>query len=105
MAIFLECDNKGCFKSNAALLDKTTNEVMCAECGKEIKSISPFMKNQLRFSGQCKKSIKTEYKVCKHCNKEVVPIIKKDQAYCGSCGKNLEISPYMVNALREMSKS
>lgn len=104
MSIIVSCDNKGCFKSQEALLDTETNEVICVECNKTIKNITTFTKSALKDLGQIKKEDKEKKSFalkCDQCNKTETPIMNKDkQILCGWCKKELNLSLPYKNMLK-----
>lgn len=98
------CDNKGCRKENQPVLDKSTGEVLCTECGQPINTVTKFMKAQMVSLGQVRKSEmkKQAWSVkCQHCEKEGPPKLnpedEKDshnqvviKLLCSYCGKDLD---------------
>lgn len=92
MAFVVYCDNKGCGKQMAPLLDPETNKVECTECGKEVKSITQFAKASMKSMGQFKKtkSQKAFAVQCKSCNQEDTPKINSDgTVVCAHCAAHL----------------
>lgn len=88
----VNCDNKGCMKPQAARLEVSSDEVLCAECGNVIKNITSFTKRQLKSLGQTTKRAKTTqtYSVkCSSCEASGVPKIEKDKITCAACKKEL----------------
>jgi ribosomal protein L34E len=104
MAFVTYCNNKGCNKEQAPLLDVSTNEVLCSECDRPITTISSFAKNNLKSLGQTtdKAKVRQSFGVkCDSCNKEGQPIIEKDCLRCTYCSKPLtNISKTFENMLR-----
>jgi len=110
MPIIISCDNKGCFKSQEALLDVKTNEVVCVECGKNINNISIFTKRTLKDSGQIKKDAPNNkaYGVkCNKCEKTTTPILTPNKKIvCSTCSEELELStPYKTMLLQTLTVS
>jgi hypothetical protein len=93
MGFQLYCDNKGCYKQGEHVVDKTTNQVICIDCGKEIKNITSFTKTQMISLGQVRKAEKTKQAwsvKCEACLKETPPKLSKDnKLVCGGCAKEL----------------
>lgn len=98
------CDNKGCGKYQPPVLDISTNQVLCTECGQEIQSISPFAKTTLKSMGQVKRdptpseafSVK-----CTGCLKTSKPNLVKNTLICPYCGKQHQnLSPFFINAIK-----
>lgn len=91
------CDNKGCGKDNEPTLDLSTNQVMCSECGKEIKSVTLFTKNQMKAIGQIKRAEKKQQAFavkCQGCNRMAAPKIAADsKIMCSMCGAHLTNLP------------
>lgn len=68
--MLISCDNKGCYKTSNALLDRETNNVVCQECGNPISNVSESMRRTLVGFGQI---VRTEQRkgflmACKSCN-------------------------------------
>jgi ribosomal protein L34E len=89
MPILLNCNNKGCGKSNEHVLDPLDNQVYCADCGNVINGISHFTKTQLKALKQIKKPIKSAYAVrCPKCKNEQLPKLDaKNNLVCPSCNQ------------------
>lgn len=109
MPVIISCDNKGCFKSQEALLDLATNEVVCCECGKDIKNISTFTKRTLKDTGQIKKdnNFKAYGVKCVKCNKMSSPLrTPANKIICSLCSEELELSTaYKTMLLQTLSVS
>ena len=109
MPFLINCDNKGCLKTQAALLDTNNNIVICAECQKEIKNITSFAKHQLKHLGQtmrAKKSQKSFAIKCLHCEAEDVTLLQNDNFFCTTCKKELEhLSPPFKMVLKDAIKN
>jgi hypothetical protein len=96
--MFISCDNKGCFESTEALLNKDTNEVICMNCGKNISSVTSFMKVSLRDLGQVSKTSKknSSFSIeCRDCGKRGAPKVQNGNVYCSNekCGKEMNYLP------------
>jgi hypothetical protein len=106
--MFISCDNKGCFESTEALLNKDTDEVICMNCGKNISSVTSFMKVTLKTLGQVTKTSKqgASFAIeCKDCGKKHTPQIKGGKVYCSydKCGKEMTyLPPATVHMLKVM---
>lgn len=92
MAFQIQCDNKKCFKLQAAKLDITTNAVICDECGGNITNVTEFAKRQLKALGQTTKHIqqKDSYSIkCASCEISGMPLLEKDKFICKGCKNEL----------------
>lgn len=90
MAMIVQCDNQKCAQLQEAQLEIETNNVICAECGNVIKSISSFAKNTLKSLGQTTrnhKSTETYAIKCPSCSKTGQPKLNKEQIICAYCKK------------------
>lgn len=93
MSFLIQCDNKKCLQLQAAKLDKTSNEVICQECGESITNITYFAKQQLKSLGQTidkTKSKETFAVKCSSCSAEGKPIILNDKFCCNNCKEELD---------------
>lgn len=100
----LTCTNKGCYKTTSdSLLDNETNEVICSECGKPMKDISPFTKRAMIGLGKVRsKYTEKAYSVeCKKCTRVGQPVEKDGKFVCFNCGEPLELTEYFVKMLKE----
>lgn len=83
------CDRKGCGKDQEPLLDVSTNEVICSECGGEIKSVTSFTKVQMKSMGQIKRAEKKQQAFavkCQGCNRMAAPNISlENKILCSMC--------------------
>ena len=99
------CSNKGCGKSQEPLLDKSTNEVYCAECNNVIPNVPSFTKNVLSSMGQVKRFVpkqKAFSRLCASCNKTDQPVIANGQIVCPICKAEVkDITPTYAHALRQ----
>lgn len=92
MSFLINCDNRGCMKTQSPLLDLTTNTVVCAECHLVITNVTQFAKSQLKAMGQTTKRHKAQrsYAIkCSHCNVEELPTLVGEQFVCASCKQEL----------------
>lgn len=105
--MLLKCDNKGCCKDSEALLDVAKNQVICQECGQQIKNISDTMKRVLKNSGQIIRSAakKAFMMGCTSCkaNREVV-FDESTNTVCKVCGAEIKVHPAMKQAMMEIRK-
>lgn len=99
------CDNKGCGKDQAPVLNLETNEVECTECGQNIKSITLFAKNQMKSLGQIKRDSKREKAFavqCKYCKKAAPPKVVDEKVVCSLCDKHLDyLAASFVNVIKD----
>ena len=89
------CDNKGCHKETRPVVDQKSLIAYCSECGKEIASISIFMRRQLAANGQTKNTEKKKLAwavKCLSCKQEGPPELDKqgDKLVCSFCSKELD---------------
>ena len=89
------CDNKGCRKEMAPVIDKATEIVYCTECGEPINTLTPFARRQLVSLGQVKKNEKRTQAwsvKCHECEKEGPPELDKagDTLVCSYCKHELD---------------
>jgi len=108
--IIINCDNKGCMKSDFHLLDTKTNEVICTECGEVINNVTYFMKIQLKSLGQIVRDSGTKEAfsiTCESCNKKNKPLVdKKGNIVCPVCNHIQENVPLpFANMLRTVIKA
>ncbi len=95
MGFRVYCDNKGCREEQEPLLDETTNEALCAVCGKDIKNMSVFAKRQLKSFGQVKKTVSRQEAFavnCTSCKKSAAPLVNGNDFSCSFCGTALNLS-------------
>ena len=96
MGFVITCSNKGCYASTDALLDLTTNVVICRDCGKPIDSVTSFAKVTLKSLGQTTKGQKKARALefdCQTCNKKVVPSLKDGKIICSECENEMKNVP------------
>lgn len=89
------CDNKGCGKESAVVIDKATKEVYCTECDKPITNVTVFAKNQLVSLGQVKRVVKSQKAFavkCEPCQKEAPPELdrKTGNLICTFCKQEIK---------------
>lgn len=101
------CDNKGCMKYQSPALDTDTNQVLCTECDREIKSITDFAKRQMKGLNQIvKKKAQSSFAVkCQKCNKQGTPVLIDDEFCCGACQSVLNLSAPFVLMLKRNLKT
>lgn len=106
MGFRIYCNNKGCGQDQEPLLDLATSQVMCTECGQEIKDVTQFTKNSMKGLGQVKRDVakKQAFSVnCQSCSKDVKPEVKSDKAYCPLCSAHMShVSKPYILALRSL---
>jgi ribosomal protein L34E len=101
------CNNKKCGKNSEATIDKTTGEVYCAECDREIAGVSSFTKATLKSLGQVKQSVKEAYSMkCASCKNEQLPGLNADGKFvCRKCQKEILVGktfePLVRKAIKE----
>lgn len=86
--MLITCDNKGCFKLSNALYDKDSKDVLCQECGKDIKSISDSMRRTLLSFGQVVRTTSNKgfMMACKKCNANRQVVMDQDKnTLCKQC--------------------
>ena len=106
--MLISCDNKGCMQSTNALLDTSNMTVVCANCGKVIKTVSEPMKRTLKSFGQI---LRTEEKkafmmACKNCNanREVVLSQDSQTTVCKVCHSEVKVHAAMKQAIMEIGR-
>ena len=105
MGMFISCTNKGCFASTEALLDVTTNDVICRDCGKPITGITSFAKVSLKTLGQTTKGQKKSQKLefdCLSCSKKVQPILVGGKITCPDCKVEMKNIPVTFRHVVEL---
>jgi len=101
--MLVTCNNKGCLKGSNALLDESTGEVICQECGLPITNLAEHMKRALKSFGQI---VRTERKAfmlaCHACkaNREVV-LDQNNKTICKTCHGPIEIHASFKLAMEE----
>jgi hypothetical protein len=104
------CSNKGCGKDNEPLLNTSTNEVECSECGKPITNITSFAKAQMKTLGQIKRDSKKGQAFsieCTFCKKSSPPKIdpNTERIVCAFCNSYLDyLSAPFVQIVKEFLK-
>lgn len=105
MPFTIQCDNKGCCKQQEALLDTSTNEVICAMCDRPIKNVTEFTKRQMKQIGQILKEAKKQQPFsvkCNNCNKDGQPKLSQDdKAFCAFCQKEISLSKPFLMVLKK----
>lgn len=90
MAFLMNCNNKGCGKSNTPYLSLEDNEVYCSECDKIIQNVSHFTKTQMKSLKQVKKDENKSFSVkCEHCKRDGRPNKKLTNLFCKYCNKEI----------------
>lgn len=102
--MLITCSNKGCMKSNHALLNTETLEVICSECGKPIANISESMKRALKSFGQIVRTNerKAFLMACRSCraNREVV-LDQDNNTVCKICHSPIQTTAAFKLAMEE----
>ena len=102
MGYNVQCDNSGCRLFQYPELDLKNSkkpedwEVICAECGKDIKSVTEFAKRSMAGMGQIKRA-KTKQQAfavkCVACKQEARPVLgTKNSLLCAHCNVELNLS-------------
>jgi transcription elongation factor Elf1 len=99
-----------CGSGSVLKLDVKQNKVICEQCQKEVKGLSPFMITNMRQQGD---TVKNEEKIkvpeggiiaeCKKCGaKSSAELNRKDhKAYCTECDTDLGLTELMTQLLKE----
>jgi predicted RNA-binding Zn-ribbon protein involved in translation (DUF1610 family) len=85
-------------------LDPDTDEVICLQCGDPIKTVTSFIKVELRTKKQFVKraSSSSSFAVqCGKCGKKVRPIPDGKGFNCPECKAKIAVSKAFENVLRE----
>ena len=93
MGFSINCDNKGCGKLTEPVIDVGTNQVICVDCGKEIKNVTSFAKTQMKSLGQTRKAVKKQQSwaiKCESCKLDGQPVLKDDKFYCSGCKSEIK---------------
>lgn len=104
----LTCTNRGCMKTTSdSLLDETTNEVICSECGRVIDGITEFTKRSMKGMGKIKKTqSKSSFAVeCPKCKKQGQPIVINNKICCYNCKDPLNLSNPFIMMFKEYLKN
>lgn len=99
--MLIQCNNLGCLKHSAALLNEETGEVICQECGKPIDNVSNPIKRVLKSFGQIARADRKSFMVvCRNCNANRTPVLAKDgDIVCKVCKKSLKLTPAFKMAM------
>jgi hypothetical protein len=90
------CDNKSCRKEMRPVVDPTTLEAHCTECGEKVENISIFMRRQMAAQGQVKKLDKKRLAwaiKCLACSQEGPPELTNNKLTCCFCKEELKHVP------------
>ena len=100
--MLIRCTIKGCLQPTEAKLDKSTNEVICEECGGVVSGLTSFMKKSLESVGQVIKTSKKRpfQAYCTSCKKNESLTLKNKKAYCIECDSQVVVSDHFLNGLR-----
>lgn len=101
------CDNKGCGKEQEPLLNTSTDEVECSECGKVINNVTSFTKIQMKSMGQIKRAKKVQQAfahACIKCNHTAQPKLVNDKLLCAGCGYEFIFNKIYTNSIKEFIK-
>lgn len=89
------CTNKGCLKLTNALLDTSTDEVICQECGKPIGNVTDAMRRTLKSFGQlCRNNQKKAFMLaCPMCkaNREII-LDENNDTVCKVCHAHITVT-------------
>lgn len=101
--MLITCTNKGCLQPTEAKLDKKTNEVICAACGKPIINLTDQMKRTLLAFGQIVRSgeRKSFQAKCPTCKGLRDISLAGDVAHCSECGTELHLSSSFLNVFKK----
>lgn len=98
----MDCNNRGCGKTQTPFLDKDTNKVYCSACHKEIENVSPFVKNTMRMNKQFRVKEKKSFSVKCACGNEDRPVIEDDKIVCAECGaEQKQLTPQYATMLKD----
>jgi hypothetical protein len=102
--MLIACTNKGCLKTSNALLDESSGEVICQECGKPINNISEAMKRTLKSFGlvirnQERKAFLLACNQCK-ANRNIV-LDQNGNTICKICHNIINVTPAFRLAMEE----
>jgi len=101
--MLINCNNKGCMQGSNALLDESTNEVICKECDQPITNLADTMKRALKSVGQIVRSERKAFLLaCGACkaNREVV-MDQNKQTVCKTCFEPITIHAAFKMAMEE----
>lgn len=104
MGFVIYCSNKGCGESQEPLLDKTSNEVYCSECGEVMKGVSQFVKTAMAGIGQVRREVnsKVPFAMKCGCGRVEQPKLKSGVLVCAACGKEHKgIAPGYAHAVKQ----
>ncbi|HET8792659.1 MAG TPA: hypothetical protein VFM31_02610 [Nitrososphaeraceae archaeon] len=88
MPFMTHCTNKGCGKQMEPYIDPKDDKVYCADCDRELTTITHFAKIQMKSFKQFKQKKGMSFAVkCKNCGKDERPKIVKDDIVCPACNK------------------
>jgi len=105
--MLIQCNNKGCGQLAEVKLDPATNEVICMECSNPIKSVTNFVKANLRANKQfVKKGTGSNFNVkCAKCGRTVGPVLdEKNQIVCPNCNALITLSKAFENVFRQSNR-
>lgn len=100
--MLITCTTRGCLKQTEAKLNKSTNEVICDECGNPIENITKFAKKTLETIGQINRSVKKQafQAACPSCHKNQPLYVQDNKAFCGECNSQVQVSAAFLNGLK-----
>lgn len=101
--MIIACTNKGCMQSTEAKLDKGTNQVFCADCGKPISRLSQPIKKALEMFGQIVRAAEQKpfQMRCPTCAAQRDIALSGDVAHCATCGLELHPSAVFLKTYRQ----
>jgi hypothetical protein len=102
--MLIMCTNKGCLKQSNALLDESSGDVICQECGKPIENVSSAMKRTLKSFGQIVRSNEKRafMMACRNCraNREIV-LDQDNNTLCKICHSLINTTASFKLAMEE----
>jgi len=101
--MLIVCTNKGCLQTTEAKLDKGTNEVICALCGKPIINLTEHIKRVLSGLGQIVRSAERQpfQAQCPTCKDRRDISLAGDVAHCATCSAELHLSAVFLKAFKQ----
>jgi len=105
--MLINCTSRKCGKNSEAKLNRTTGEILCAECGEPIQNVTEAMKRTLNSMGQViRGENKQAFQVfCPTCKKNVFFLVEDGKCYCPACKEYLKVSPSFVKAYEDNLKN
>lgn len=100
--MLIQCNNLNCRKTSEAKLNKSTDEVICEECGQVIDNISVYSKRTLLHIGQVLRTRPPQafQKECPTCQVMRTLVLKDSKAFCEVCDTQVEVHAAFIKALK-----